>query len=158
VISLLALRPGSGRSDPAGPGGVRTAVLGCERLLPVFRQAIVLAPVLLVLGLFLLGAPAGAHAFLRRADPPAGSVLPTSPHRLLLEFTETVEPAFSAISVTDASGHRMAAGKAQPEGGARLAVSLPPLPPGRYRVHWQVTATDTHRTQGSFIFTIGRPG
>jgi copper resistance protein C len=38
--------------------------------------------------------------------------------------------------------------------GATMTVSLPKLPAGTYRVSWQAVATDTHRTAGSFDFTI----
>src|ERR1700726_1840904 len=38
--------------------------------------------------------------------------------------------------------------------GATLTVSLPKRPAGTYRVSWQAVATDTHRTAGSFDFTI----
>src|ERR1700730_6630047 len=38
--------------------------------------------------------------------------------------------------------------------GASMTVSLPKGPAGTYRVSWQAVATDTHRTAGSFDFTI----
>jgi methionine-rich copper-binding protein CopC len=33
-------------------------------------------------------------------------------------------------------------------------VSLPKLAPGKYRISWQAVAVDTHRTSGTFDFTI----
>jgi methionine-rich copper-binding protein CopC len=35
-----------------------------------------------------------------------------------------------------------------------MAVSLQKLPAGTYHVSWQAVATDTHRTAGTFDFTI----
>jgi len=33
---------------------------------------------------------------------------------------------------------------------------LPQLKPGRYRVRWHVVSVDTHRTEGSFEFSVGQ--
>lgn len=104
-----------------------------------------------------LAAPAQAHAFLQKADPAVGSRIATAPTELWIDFTESVEPAFSSITVTDAAGARVDGGKAaHPDGGDgnRLALDLPLLPPGTYRVVWHVVSTDTHRTEGSYSFRI----
>ena len=98
---------------------------------------------------------AEAHAFLRDATPAVGSVVATAPAAVAIDFTEGVEPAFSTIVVTDAAGTRVDDGR--PHAGAvetRLVVGLKPLAPGRYLVAWRVVATDTHRTEGSFSFTV----
>jgi methionine-rich copper-binding protein CopC len=36
----------------------------------------------------------------------------------------------------------------------RLGVGT--LPPGNYTVSWHVTSVDTHKTQESFSFTVGK--
>ncbi len=36
-----------------------------------------------------------------------------------------------------------------------LAVSLPPLPPGRYTVRYRVLSVDGHVVEASFVFTVG---
>jgi len=41
-----------------------------------------------------------------------------------------------------------------PGNNKQLVLSLPPLGPGRYRVHWHVVSVDTHRTEGEYSFTI----
>ena len=38
--------------------------------------------------------------------------------------------------------------------GATMAVSLQKLSAGTYHVAWQAVATDTHKTSGTFDFTI----
>ncbi len=100
---------------------------------------------------------AEAHAFLRTATPRVGSTVATAPNEVTIDFTESVEPTFSTIAVTDAAGARVDTGPAHLDGGdARLAVALKPIAPGLYRVTWRATATDTHRTEGSFTFTVTR--
>ena len=49
-------------------------------------------------------------------------------------------------------------GKAQADrsDGTELRVPLKTLPPGTYTVRWRVLSVDTHRTQGSFSFSVGR--
>ncbi len=98
---------------------------------------------------------AAAHAFLAKADPEVGSTVSAAPAELWIDFTQDVEPAFSRIAVTDAAGARVDRNDAHAEGGgSRLAIGLKPLPPGRYLVTWQAISVDTHRTQGSFSFTV----
>jgi methionine-rich copper-binding protein CopC len=100
--------------------------------------------------------PALAHARLRAAEPAVGSTVGGAPTELKLTFSETVEPAFCRVTVTDAHGMRVDAGapQADPADGKRLLVPLKPLGPGVYTVTWHVTSTDTHRTGGHFSFTV----
>jgi len=103
----------------------------------------------------LIGPPAFAHAFLDRASPPVGSEVSGSPPTLSLTYTEPVEPMFSTVRVTDASGTQVDAGKPAPkEDGRILQVDLKPLKPGVYSVEWRVTSVDTHKTEGHFTFTV----
>ena len=103
----------------------------------------------------ILPGDATAHAFLARAVPGVGSTVASGPAELVIDFTQGVEPAFSRIEVSDAGGARVDRNDAHAEGGgSRLAIGLKPLPPGRYLVSWQAVSVDTHRTQGSFSFTV----
>jgi methionine-rich copper-binding protein CopC len=97
---------------------------------------------------------AWAHAFLRSAVPGVGSTVQTAPAQVAITFTEAVEPAFSTIVVTDASGSRVDSGGVHPGGPATLAIGLKTLPPGRYTVTWHATSVDTHKTQGTYSFTV----
>jgi methionine-rich copper-binding protein CopC len=100
-------------------------------------------------------APASAHAFLKTAIPAVGSTVAKPPTEVVIDYTEGVEPLFSTITVESASGARVDTGHVHLEGGeSHLATALKPLAPGRYHVVWHVTATDTHKTQGSFDFTV----
>jgi len=102
--------------------------------------------------------PASAHAFLDHAEPPVGSSMREAPRQLSLWFTENLEPAFSGVTVTDAQGRAVNAGKAQVDRHDRklMHVPLKTLGPGSYRVNWHVLSVDTHRTQGNYSLTVGR--
>jgi methionine-rich copper-binding protein CopC len=101
---------------------------------------------------------AHAHAMLDGANPRVGSTVGSAPRAVSLTFTEKLEPAFSTIRVENASGARVDQGKPQLERGSRnvLRVGLKPLPPGAYKVIWKVLSVDTHTTEGSFSFQVGR--
>jgi len=103
-----------------------------------------------------ISSPAFAHAFLESALPRVGSDIPTAPTEVVLSYTQGVEPDFSRIDVQNASGASVTDGPAHTEGGekTKLAVKLKKLTPGIYEVIWHVTSVDTHKTQGSFSFTV----
>ncbi|MDE2517697.1 MAG: copper resistance protein CopC [Rhodospirillales bacterium] len=111
---------------------------------------------LLLPAMLLSTSPAFAHAFLKSARPGAGAVLQTAPATVAITFTEAIEPDFTHIVVTNAAGMRVDTGRQTPsEGGDRLSVALKKLPAGTYTVTWHATSTDTHKTQGSYRFTVG---
>ncbi len=108
-----------------------------------------------VAALVLGAGPASAHAFLKTATPAVGSTVAQPPTQVVINFTEEVEPRFSSIAVQDAAGTRVDDGKLHLAGGdTHLAIGLKPLTAGTYKVVWHATATDTHKTQGSFSFTV----
>ncbi|MGI4942690.1 MAG: copper resistance CopC family protein [Janthinobacterium lividum] len=116
----------------------------------------VAAAAILALGTAALdAAPSSAHAFLKVAVPPVGSTVHDAPVQLVITFTEGVEPQFSTIVVQDAKGARVDDGAVHLQGGnTLLAVGLKALPPGTYKVTWHATAVDTHKTEGSYTFTV----
>lgn len=95
-----------------------------------------------------------AHAFLDHASPLVGSTVATAPRELTLTFTQSLEPAFSTVTVTGPGGARVDEGKAQISGNT-MRVGLKAAGPGTYRVHWRALSVDTHSTQGSFSFQVG---
>ena len=94
-----------------------------------------------------------AHAALHHASPEAGSTVSESPHAVTLTFTDILEAAFSSADVTDSTGARVDDGKSQVNGNM-IRIALKTLSPGSYRVHWRVVSVDTHRSEGSFMFTV----
>lgn len=96
-----------------------------------------------------------AHAFLDHAEPRVGSTVPTAPKEVVLSFTQNLEPAFSSVEVSDANGARVDQGKPRIS-ASTMRVSVKSLPPGTYRVRWQVLSVDTHTTEGNFSFQVGK--
>ena len=111
-------------------------------------------PLMLAAALTLAASAATAHAMLEHAVPAAGAALAKAPGTLTLQFSENLEPAFSSVAVTDDAGRSVTAGPSS-AGGAKMSVPLEPLKPGTYRVVWHALSVDTHRTEGSYSFTIG---
>ncbi len=70
----------------------------------------------------LIGQAAFAHAFLDRASPAVGSEVSGSPPALNLTYTEPVEPLFSTVQVTDATGARVDEGKPTTQDDGRILV------------------------------------
>ncbi|MDE2283376.1 MAG: copper resistance protein CopC [Hyphomicrobiales bacterium] len=100
------------------------------------------------------GGAAHAHAFLDHASPLVGSTVQKPPRAVTLTFTQSLEPAFSSVQVTDPGGRRVDQGKAQIS-GTTMRIGLKALKPGSYRVRWRALSVDTHKTEGSFTFTVG---
>ena len=99
-----------------------------------------------------------AHAFLDHASPAVGSTVHASPSQVKLWFTQKLEPAFSALQVSDATGKRVDRADSRVDDGDAtvLLVSVPQLAPGRYRVSWRVLSVDTHVTEGDYSFDVSR--
>jgi copper resistance protein C len=102
-----------------------------------------------------LAGPAWAHAFLEHASPGAGATDATAPKMVDLSFSAALDPNASGVTVTDAAGHDMEAAQAEIR-DASMRVALKPLKPGSYHVSWHAVSTDTHRTEGSYDFTVGQ--
>jgi copper resistance protein C len=98
---------------------------------------------------------AHAHAFLKDAAPAAGSTVASAPQDVALTFTQDLEPAFSTVTVTDSGGAEVSQGKAQVSGNA-MQVGLKALAPGAYTVRWHALSVDTHTTEGTFTFHVGK--
>ena len=105
--------------------------------------------------LLLATGEAAAHALLDHAEPRVGNKVTTAPREVTLWFTQKLEPAFSAITVTNAAGQRVDAGKARVS-GTQMSVSLRSGGAGTYHVSWRVLSVDAHKTEGSFTFKVGQ--
>ena len=99
---------------------------------------------------------AWAHAFLDHAEPAVGSQIHGAPRQAKIWFTEKLEPALSKMQVFDISGLEVDKRdmKIDQSNAALLAVSLPELKPGKYKVVWRAVSVDTHVTTGNFTFEI----
>lgn len=117
-----------------------------------FRTAILAA-----FACVLAATAACAHAFLDHAVPAVGATVSGSPGEIELVFTQNIVPAFSGVEITAAGGGAVPAAKAAADSAnpAALHVRLgQPLKPGVYVVNWRVVSVDTHKTSGSYKFTV----
>ncbi|HEY4298141.1 MAG TPA: copper homeostasis periplasmic binding protein CopC [Paraburkholderia sp.] len=96
-----------------------------------------------------------AHAHLASSEPAANAEV-AAPAAVTIHFTEPLEPAFSKITLADASGKAAAAAASEvdKQDAKVMRLPLPQLSTGRYAVHWIAVATDGHRTQGDFAFNV----
>lgn len=99
-----------------------------------------------------------AHAHLESAEPGRNATIHQAPQRVILHYSEELEPAVCKVEVQDAgSGQVVSEGKPQASGpGARaLEIALQALPNRKavYEVRWKAVSRDSHRTQGSYRFT-----
>src|SRR5947209_3461051 len=104
---------------------------------------------------------AWAHARVVRADPAPDVVLPSTPPRIHLWFSEDLNGAASRIVVWDRYRHVMNQGNAQLVSGQprQMVVALKPLRPGSYLVLWtSVSAQDGHVLRGSYLFSVQERG
>jgi copper resistance protein C len=125
---------------------------------PRFEDAI-MRPIVLSTALALFAStPAFAHAHLDSSAPTADAKLVEPPAEITLDFSEEIEPMFSAIEVEDDKGARVDKGDVHtaPDDAKRLVVSIDARASGVYKVTWRVTSTDTHKSKGSFNFTVGK--
>lgn len=98
-----------------------------------------------------------AHAELTAADPPPGATLDAAPTMIRLTFSEP-PAAGSTLAVVDAAfvavpGVVVGGGSAENE----LRATVPPLPPGRYTVEYDVQSQDGHTVRGSYTFAVAPP-
>jgi copper resistance protein C len=110
--------------------------------------------ILLALAFIAWSAAAAAHAMLDHASPAVGSTVGSSPGAVTLYFTEALEPKFSSAEVHIAGGGRVDHGANV--SGSTMRINVGSLAPGSYSVTWHVTSVDTHKTQGSFSFRVGK--
>ena len=105
-----------------------------------------------------------AHAHLQTAEPAVNSTVDTAPTSLSLHFTEGVDPHFSGVEVTGpmmANGGNKAAAIVAKKitlnatDDKNVIVALPAhLATGEYHVTWHALATDGHKTNGAYTFTV----
>ena len=100
-----------------------------------------------------------AHAHLESQLPAADSTV-ASAKELRLTFSEGVEEKFTKISITSTGG-----GKTEIEAtptvntdptDKKILIVTPaaPLAAGQYKVEWHAVSVDTHKSEGSYSFTV----
>jgi methionine-rich copper-binding protein CopC len=109
-------------------------------------------PVLALVLLSLLAAPALADARLVKAVPAAGAKVKPPAH-ITLHFSEALEPAFSGALLLDSDGRNVSGAPVKID-GTELVMTPGRLAPGVYHIAWHSVGHDTHRRDGEFSFTV----
>lgn len=122
------------------------------RIQAALCAALLSAPLLLA-----PAAPALAHARLRQAQPPVDGSVPAGVQEVRITCSEAVEPQFCQVALTGPDGKPVqAAAPGTDPADAKVLVLRPsqPLQPGACKVEWHATSVDTHKTEGSYGFTV----
>lgn len=87
---------------------------------------------------------------------PAKDATVAAPSEVSVVFSEALEPKFSLLELEDASGAVISKEHSalDPKDAKHLTLQLPTLAPGVYTVHWVSVATDGHRLEGKYNFTV----
>ena len=99
---------------------------------------------------------AAAHARLITGTPKAGATV-AAPRELRLQYSETIVPAASHVTVTGPSGAAVATGPLALDAKSKRIVVVPfaaPPAPGAYKVVWHMKTDDGHETDGDFAFHV----
>jgi methionine-rich copper-binding protein CopC len=101
-----------------------------------------------------------AHAHLESQLPAANSIV-TAPKELRLNFSEGVEEKFTKVTITStaASGKTMVEAvpdiATDPADNKILIVTpVAPLSAGQYKIEWHAVSVDTHKSEGTYSFTV----
>ena len=99
---------------------------------------------------------ASAHARLILGAPKAGATV-AAPKELKLQYSETIVPDASTVTVTGPGGAAVATGKLVLDAKDKRVVHVPfaaAPAPGAYKVSWKMKTPDGHTTDGDFAFTV----
>ncbi|HUJ97528.1 MAG TPA: copper resistance CopC family protein [Stellaceae bacterium] len=113
-----------------------------------------LVAVLLLAGTALEPLPASAHAIVVSASPADGAVLASGDAPVLLRFNSRIDHQRSRLSLIAADGSTTVLPVDPAASTDSLVARLVGLPPGQYRLRWQVLALDGHITRGDIPFTV----
>lgn len=96
-----------------------------------------------------------AHAHPKVMDPAPDSTV-TAPKHVSIEFSEALDPKFSSLHLTNQGGTIVSktASNVSAADPKHMTLDLPMLPPGIYSVRWVSVATDGHRLEGNYKFTV----
>jgi methionine-rich copper-binding protein CopC len=112
-----------------------------------------------LLCIFLIAVPAAfAHTHPVSMTPAANSTI-APPDSITINFSGDLEPKFSSITLTNASGKVVSVAKSvvSSTDAKVMTLALPKLPAGVYTVNWVAVAVDSHREKGDYKFTITAP-
>lgn len=103
--------------------------------------------------LLLSAAPALANAHLVKSSPANGARV-RSPSRIVLTFSEALEPAFSGALLLDKDGRNWTADPVRIDGTTLRLRPSERLQPGPYIVTWHSVGHEGRRLDGLIHFTV----
>jgi hypothetical protein len=97
-----------------------------------------------------------AHAHLSSAEPAINGSVSTAPGELDLHFSEAVDLSFTGATLADQDQKPVAtgAGKLAADKMTLVVPVSAPLKSGMYTVRWHALASDGHKTNGTYTFTV----
>ncbi|MCI4432110.1 MAG: CopD family protein [Nitrosopumilus sp.] len=100
---------------------------------------------------------AAAHPFIVETSPNSVSNAPVGITKIIVHFSESVEPDFSSLKVLDSNGEQIDNKDSKYfDGNDSLVVTTPPLDDGVYTVTSKVLSkVDGHLVSAAFIFAVG---
>jgi copper resistance protein C len=107
-----------------------------------------------LLALVLASPPAAAHSLLLDSSPAVNATVAAAPAELRLRFNNRIEKRLSRVRLVNDRGDARDLPVARDGAADSLTAPLAAIPPGRYRVEWQVLSTDGHVVSGRFAFTV----
>lgn len=106
--------------------------------------------------MFLIAVPAAfAHSHPVTMTPAKDSTV-SAPTEVSVNFSEDLEGKLSSLELQDSMGMVISKTPSvlDPKDAKHLTLALPTLAPGVYTVHWISVATDGHRLEGKYNFTV----
>ena len=96
-----------------------------------------------------------AHAHPTKTTPEPNSIV-SSPAQVSIEFSEALEPKLSKIQLTSEAGAIVSNTPSAVDAAdaKHMTLALPTLAPAVYTVKWVSVATDGHKLEGSYKFTV----
>jgi copper transport protein len=113
----------------------------------------------LAVSLFAFVPSAAAHALPVKTDPSPRELVQAPPARVVIQFSENVNPEVASIRVLDQARRPVDSNDTtvDPADAHTVSVNLPLLKSGTYTVVWRVqSADDGHVSSGSYYFQIAR--
>jgi copper resistance protein C len=95
-----------------------------------------------------------AHALLIQATPKQDSTVTGPKVSVALKFNSRIDSKRSSLSLLLPSSKVKNLVLADQSAPDTLATEATGLEPGKYRLRWQVLATDGHITRGDYAFTV----
>jgi methionine-rich copper-binding protein CopC len=134
---------------------MRRAGAGARRAGAGVTRALLAGAALLVV--LLPGAPAWAHTELLGTTPAKGATVTKAPAAIALKFSQSPNPDFTQIVVSDAAKQPVPVSRpAVEKGTAKVTFTSPPAN-GVYTVAYRIVSSDGHTVKGSYTFTVADP-